>query len=194
MTEDFPDRPEHIPRGYEWLPDAYKRGIEPHGPEALERVRFALGEGEIEAVLLLDLGHLEPIAGRMWRKTPVAKKVLPRFEDGRMRMGLDPYKGPKVESWILVPEGSLAKCLSGPEPGPKRSGPILRSDIQRWYRDRIREIEASGSIPSRDDDWEAAREQFEKPISRDEIPRLRNELAPSHWKKGGRRRAKPGEK
>lgn len=193
MSKDFPNRPEHIPLECEWLPEAYKRDVEPYGPEALERVRFALGEGEIEALLLLDLGHLEPIDGRMWRKTPVAEKVLPRFKDGRMRMGLDPYEGPKLWGWILVPKGSLAEYLLGPKRGPNRTGPVLISEIRRWYRNRIKEFEASGMIPSRDEDWQAAREQFERPISRDQIRRLRNELAPAHWKKGGRRPEKPGE-
>ena len=193
MTQDFPDRPEHIPRGYEWLPDAYKRDVEPRGPDARERVRYALGEGDIEAVLFLDLGNIEPIDQRMWRKTPIARKVLPRFQDGRITMSLKLYEGRKVSGWVLVQEGSLAQILSAPTSISKRSRVFSRPELRRWYKERIEGLEAADSIPSRDEDWKAACEQFGKRIPRAIVREIRRELAPVHWKKGGRRPEKSGQ-
>ncbi len=79
MSKKPPKRPEHCPKGYEWLPDAYKRDVERHGPEALERKRQALAEGEIIAKLRTRSGERHEIAPRMWDKEPVAEKVYPRF-------------------------------------------------------------------------------------------------------------------
>ena len=56
MADEHPDRPEHSPRGYEWLPDVYKRDIEALGPEARECARQVLVEGEIDAILRTPLG------------------------------------------------------------------------------------------------------------------------------------------
>lgn len=192
MTKILPDRPEHVPRGYEWLPDAYKRDVEPHGPEARERVRYALAEGDIKALLLLDLGHEEPIDGRMWRKTPLARKVYPRFLDGRMRIGLHPYRGPHVWGWVFVPEGSLAQVLSQPGSTKNRSTKFSRAELEDWYRGYIEALVAEGKTPSRDEDLRAARKAFKKTIPRAPIRELRRRFAPPEWQRGGRRPEKPG--
>ena len=121
MSKKPPKRPEHCPKGYEWLPDAYKRDVEHHGPEARERVRQALAEGDIIAILRTPFGERPEIDRRMWDKEPVAKKVYPRFEDGWMRMGLGLttglYEGRYVEGFVFVPQeklGEAALAMMGP--------------------------------------------------------------------------------
>lgn len=102
-------RPEHTPRGYEWLPDAFHRDIEPGGDQSLETARRALAEGDVEACLLDHrVGQLYPIAERMWTKPPLSKRVFPRFRDGWMQMRLELYTGPYVEGWIFVKAGYFA--------------------------------------------------------------------------------------
>ena len=192
MTKDFPDRPEHVPRGYEWLPDAYKRDVEPHGPEARERVRYALAVGDIEALLLADLGHEIPIDGRMWRKTPLERKVYPRFDDGRMRIGLNPHAGPHVWGWVFVPEESLAEVLSQPDSKKKRSVKFSPVELETWYQEYVEALVAEGKTSSRDDDVRAAHEAFGKAIPREPLRDFRRRFAPPEWQHGGRRPKKSG--
>ncbi len=114
MSKKPPKRPEHCPKGYEWLPDAYKRDVEPHGPEACERVRQALAEGKIKALLRTPFGERYEIAPRMWDKEPVAEKVYRRFKDGLMRMGVQLstglYTWRYVEGFVFVPQESLSEA------------------------------------------------------------------------------------
>ncbi len=121
MSKKPPKRPEHCPQGYEWLPDAYKRDVEPHGPEVRERVRQAFAEGDIIALLRTRSGERHEIAPRMWDKEPIAEKVYPRFDDGWMRMGLGLttglYTGRYVEGFVFVPQEKLteaALAMMGP--------------------------------------------------------------------------------
>ncbi len=114
MSKKPPKRPEHCPNRHEWLPNAYKRDVKPHGPEARERVRQALAEGKIIALLRTPSGERHEIDRRMWDKEPGAKKVYPRFEDGWMRMGLGLgtglYTGRYVEGFVFVPQGKLSEA------------------------------------------------------------------------------------
>lgn len=107
MSDTQTSRPEHCPEGHEWLPDAYSRDIAPHGQEARELVRIALAEGRVKALLRDEYGQRIPAAERMWDKEPLDQKVYPWFENGRMRMRLQPYVGPYIVAWIFVPDGSL---------------------------------------------------------------------------------------
>ena len=106
------ERPEHSPRGYEWLPDAFKRDVEPHGPDAREQVRQALAEDDFKAMLRTKIGKRYEIDPRMWDKEPLAQKVYPRFKDGWMRMRLKLYGGPYVSGWVFVPEGALTNVVN----------------------------------------------------------------------------------
>ena len=96
-------RPEHCPRGHEWLPDAFNRDIAPYGDPATEAARRQLAEGDIEATLRQSTGDRHPVDRRMWEKEPLRSKVYPRFSDGWMRMRLTPYTGPYVKGWVFVP-------------------------------------------------------------------------------------------
>ncbi len=149
MSKKPPKRPEHCPQGYEWLPDAYKRDVEPHGPEARERVRQAFAEGDIIALLRTRSGERHEIAPRMWDKEPVAEKVYPRFEDGRMRMGLglrtERYTGRHVEGFVFVPqekltEAALAMMGSGKSKYEERNDLHFRSKAERECYEWLVEI------------------------------------------------------
>ena len=107
MTEKRPSRPEHSPRGYEWLPDAYKRDVKPLGLKGREHARQMLAEGDVKAILRTPFGGRYSIFERMWDKEPLETKVYPRFTDGKMRMRLEPYVGHYVKGWIFVSEGAF---------------------------------------------------------------------------------------
>ena len=62
ILKSLPDRPETVPRDYEFLPDAIERDIAPHGPKAFQLVRRALAEGDIVALLQGHLGHRMPVS------------------------------------------------------------------------------------------------------------------------------------
>ncbi len=109
MSKKPPKRPEHCPNGHAWLPDAYKHDVKPHGPEARERVRRALAEGKIKALLRTPFGERYEVDRRMWEKEPVAEKVYPRFEDGLMQMRLQPWTGPYVKGFVFVPQEKLGE-------------------------------------------------------------------------------------
>ncbi len=192
ILKSLPDRPEYVPRGYEFLPDSFARDVRPHGHAALEKVRQALAESDIVALLQSYLGHRELIPQRIWNKYPHQKKVYPRFFDGKMRMGLHNYEGPYLVGWVFVPEGSLAQLLFGMDSASNRSTEIFRVNIGKWYQDYVETLTADGTTSSRDDDLRAAREAFSKPIPRERLRELRRRFAPLEWRRGGRRPGKPG--
>ena len=143
MTKEHPDRPEHCPPRNEWLPDAYKRDIEPLGPEARERARQALAEGDIPAKLCRpSLGKDYPVPTRMWKKEPLAEKVHPRFEDGRMRFRVT-RKGRYIEGWIFVPEGKLGEAIQATketEPAQEAADSVPRSKQYKAWEQHQRAL------------------------------------------------------
>ena len=86
----------------------------------------------------------------------------------------------------------MAQPSSQPEaktPSPRRfSGAIL----QAWYKGYIDNCKTAGKIPSREDDWVAARDALGDGVPRDDVREARRQLAPGDWKAHGRR--KTGEK
>lgn len=149
MSNPPPGRPEHTPRGYEWLPEAYKRDVEPDSAEARETVRQALAEGDIEAKLHVKVGKTFDVFDHMWAKWPFADKVYPRFEDGWMRMSLRPsLDGPYVEGWIFVRKGALGEILGKVDPyhigTPGR--PTIKHLINIKYQRRVDDGDACPKI------------------------------------------------
>lgn len=70
----------------------------------------------------------------------------------------------------------------------KRSSAVFSAArVKEWYTNWIRKNEEQYNIPSRDADFLAAKAQFGDNVSRAALRRLRNEIAPSSWKKKGRR-------
>ena len=65
--------------------------------------------------------------------------------------------------------------------------------LETWYRDVwIKRKEEEGEIPTRDEDWQAARSEVSSNVPRDAVRRLRGEFAPDSWSKGGRRKQTGG--
>jgi hypothetical protein len=196
--------PERCPRGYQWLPDIL---AELRAREALEPVLEALAEGDFTAILETPFGERYDIPERMWRKLPLAKKVLPRFEDGTMRLHADPVgKANKVSGSVFVLKSDIEAVLAGSlaggvhsfatEPSSKSKFAKFSSrDLEEWYKTYLAKMSASGLMPSREDDVKAASEHFKTPIPREKIRALRRKLAPDAWRKPGQRpRPKSGNK
>jgi hypothetical protein len=69
----------------------------------------------------------------------------------------------------------------------KPAGPISDRDLRSWYEQRVSELMACGGASSGDADWEAARRQFPRQITRSRLRQVREQFAPTGWKKQGRR-------
>jgi hypothetical protein len=178
------DRPERAPRGFEWLPDAYHRDVEPLGDEALEKIGEALAEGDVEVILRSPHGERKPVPDRMWDKDEVERKVYRRFEDGWMRAKYGPDKVPFC-GWIFVEKNTWAKAVATPS---QRRTPARFSEnaVRAMFRGYIKEIEDNNKpVPKREHDVKAVREHFERDIPKHFIFKLRSELAPDRWKKPG---------
>ena len=61
--------------------------------------------------------------------------------------------------------------------------------LRKWYVDWINNNVARGKIPTREEDYSAARKRFGDTATREPLRILRQELAPEEWKKRGRRPA-----
>jgi len=191
------DHPEICPRGYQWLPDIVE---ELGAQETLESIREALAEGDIKAMLETPFGERYDIPERMWRKSPLAKKVLPRFEDGTMNMHADPLgKSNKVSGSVFVRKADIDAVLADSLAGDvisaateakseSKPAKVASKALGEWYEKiYVEEKKAAGLTPSRDDDLKAAREHFKAPIRRDALRFLRGELAPEAWRNPGPR-------
>jgi hypothetical protein len=178
------DRPDHAPRGFEWLPDAYQRDIEPLGEEARENMRQALADGDVEAILRSPYGPRKPVLDHMWEKDDVERKVYRRFEDGWMRAKYGPDKIPFC-GWIFVEKKTWAKAVAALG-GQKTHAQFSENSARAYYKEYVKKIEAKGEPPpSRDDDINDIRDHFQKKIPKAFIIGLRSELAPDHWKTPG---------
>ena len=56
-----------------------------------------------------------------------------------------------------------------------------------WYLQWVAKHERLGRIPSRDEDYKAAKDRFSAAITHEAMRDLRGEYAPEHWKAAGRR-------
>lgn len=191
------DHPEICPRGYQWLPDTVE---ELGAQETLEPIREALAEGDITAILETPFGERYDIPERMWRKVPMAKKVVPRFEDGKMSMHADPSgKSNKVSGSVFVLKSDIETVLAGSLSGgglpsaatetntKSKIAKFSSKDLEEWYKTYLAAMKAAGLAPSREDDVKAASEHCKTPIPREKIRALRRKLAPDAWRKSGRR-------
>jgi hypothetical protein len=98
-----PVRPDHVPKGCEWLPDITK-GM---SPEGLESARLALAENEVEAILQTLAGDRFSIPPSFWRQSPLDEKVNPRFKDGWAKFETDHLVSRETEGWVFVPESAF---------------------------------------------------------------------------------------
>lgn len=61
--------------------------------------------------------------------------------------------------------------------------------LRKWFDEWLEHHRREGTIPSRDEDWQAAKSAVSPHVPRDAVRRLRQHHAPMAWKKKGRRQA-----
>lgn len=72
-------------------------------------------------------------------------------------------------------------------PVPDRaSRPYSQKRLQDWFAGYLKEHEHKGAFPGRDENWAAAKAALGEGVPRDAVRRLRREMAPAGWKRGGR--------
>jgi hypothetical protein len=72
---------------------------------------------------------------------------------------------------------------------PRSASGYSKAKLLDWYlKCWVPKKEAEGSMPSRIEEWEAAKQEFGGGVPRDAVVKLRRELAPAKWKQRGRRK------
>jgi hypothetical protein len=61
--------------------------------------------------------------------------------------------------------------------------------LRKWFDEWLEHHRREGTIPSRDEDWQAAKAEVSPHVPRDAVRQLRSNHAPAAWKKQGRRQA-----
>ena len=110
------------------------------------------------------------------------QRLLMQGADGRPagRRRIDPLSTERQDP----PVPSVA-AEAGVPPANHHSEARLRD----WYRKTyVPSKKAEGVIPSRDDDWKAAKYELGPGVPRDCVYACRKDLAPKSWKRRGRRR------
>jgi hypothetical protein len=75
---------------------------------------------------------------------------------------------------------------------PRPEGVIPSQRIRHWYSAAwISSCEVDDRIPSRKQDWDAAKNALGKNVRRNQVEKARAEVAPEHWRHRGRRKRQP---
>ena len=90
--------------------------------------------------------------------------------------------GTVVDGIFVFEPGAQASDVAEAQPR------FSQSELRAWYIARVHELQRGGLSSSRDSDLEAAKAAFHTRIPRDELRRLRRELAPLEWTRLGRRK------
>ncbi len=97
-----------------------------------------------------------------------------------------PLKG---YQYVQINRAELVAAKRAEKQRPDRSsGGYSEQALWAWYEKWVLENPEAGKIPSRKDDWKAAKDAESKNVPRDAMRALRNELAPETWTKQGRRK------
>jgi hypothetical protein len=83
--------------------------------------------------------------------------------------------------------GETARIGSAKKPAASMS----ERDLRSWYEQRVSKLSACGEASSGEADWEAAKQQIPGLATRSRLRQVRDQFAPSNWKKQGRRSAEP---
>jgi hypothetical protein len=139
----------------------------------------------LKAIPALEWSRLEYFYERgSDRAGPYHDVVIARAEAVRQWPGvpatLHGHKGNDVADQGRTQE-AINQC-----PVPSR---YSKSDLEKWWFKWLEHHKRAGTIPSRDEDWEAAKTAVSPHVSRDAVRRLRSDHAPGTWKKSGRRKA-----
>lgn len=86
--------------------------------------------------------------------------------------------------------GILVFSPSTSQNGTDQSRRFAASSLRTWYRHYVEKAQRSGAMPSRDDDWAAAKAEFGTNIPREALRAIRREIAPPQWRRFGRRKQK----
>ena len=90
------------------------------------------------------------------------------------------------------PSGGGADGTAGLGLTTRRIAPVAERELRSWYLQRVSELTERNETSSGEQDWEAAKQQFPGRLTRARLRALREESAPQHWKKQGRRSALSG--
>jgi hypothetical protein len=113
-------------------------------------------------------------------RRPIAPE---RWVDLDLNVRESAASGPGIEvTQILIfpRRRSATEPLSSPRHSP--------AAVRKWYQRHVKDYQAAGRIPSRDDDYADANREFGGGVGRRAVQSLRRELAPDSWTRPGRRK------
>jgi hypothetical protein len=138
-----------------------------------------------------------------WRKSRDAvQERIRRCGDAHLQAELDMLDGQWAE--VVSTERQRQSVITAPpnfvdRPVPddaetdelpvvdRTSGSYSKRNLETWYIQWVSQNIASKVIPSRDDDWKAAKAALGDGVPRDIVRGLRNRRAPASWRQHGRR-------
>jgi hypothetical protein len=80
----------------------------------------------------------------------------------------------------IAESAALRLSIKGP-------APLSVLDLRLWYERRIAQLIRRGETSSGEDDWTAAKQEFDGRVTRARVRETREQFAPAPWKKQGRR-------
>ncbi len=119
----------------------------------------------------------------VFRDTPFLHINRERWHNDHIHWSsiFDPLYFPRADLLKIYPD--LWRSLQYRSSG-RYSGHALRT----WYKDWLAENLKLGKIPTRKDEWQAAKNAVSENVPRDAVRALRKKFAPETWKKQGRRK------
>ena len=129
---------------------------------------------DIPSGLLRSGVHVEPLSDS------IDEDILLPGNFGRPLKG---YRYVQINRAELV-----AAKRAGKQQPDRSSGGYSDQDLRTWYEKWVAENLKAGKIPTREHDWEAAKNAVSENVPRNAVRALRQELAPETWKAQGRRK------
>jgi len=83
--------------------------------------------------------------------------------------------------------GDVGEATRGRQLLIGRPAPLSDRDLRRWYKRYVAALADCGESSSGEDDWKAAKQEFGGRVTRARVRKLREQYAPTSWKKQGRR-------
>jgi hypothetical protein len=149
----------------------------------LESARMRM-EREFLSMLMSDAVFATGYASHSPLDMPATRVVADRWRLLEPNFDDSTAKGSNLDiSGILVFDSSR------PAQAPVLSKTFSAAKLREWYRRWVSSNEQTGHLPSRLEDLQSARQGLGEGIPRSALRLLRRELAPSSWKKFGRRKS-----
>ncbi len=138
-----------------------------------------LHEDAVPTLVFDGDGNSIPIPVEEWRRRTGALQLFV------LRQWSPRHGAPAFE--IFVRRVPLEEALAREAAPHRTAGRFSLAKVSDWYtNDWIPACKAEGRVPSRVEDWEAAKAKF-GPVPRDAVRKIRKEKAPSEWQLQGRR-------